>query len=75
MELNDRYGTYYHGVEYSIASDDNSRYNEDGDNAAAVVTDENVYYQLGSDVPGGSGESDGSCGSVGSGGFGGYRVL
>ena len=75
VELNDRYGTYYHGVEYSIASDDNPRYNKDGGNADAVVTDENVYYQLGPDVPGGSGESDGSCGSLGSGGFGGYHGL
>ena len=47
VELNDRYGTYYHGFEYSIASDDNPRYNEVGGNADAVVTDENVYYQLG----------------------------
>ena len=45
-ELNDLYGTYYHGVEYNIASDTNPRYNEHGGNADAVVTDENVYYQL-----------------------------
>ena len=69
-ELNNRYGTYYRGVEYNIASDNNPRYNEDGGNAGAVITDENVYYQLGPDVPG---ESGGSCESVESGGFGGYR--
>jgi len=47
VDLNNRYGTYYHGVEYSVANDDNPRYNEDGGNADAVVTDENVYYHLG----------------------------
>jgi len=66
MELNVRYGTYYHGVEYSIARDDNPRYNEDGGNADAFVTDENIYYQLG---------PDGSCGSVESSQFGGYPGL
>ena len=45
-ERNDLYGTYYHGVVYNIAGDMNQRYNEDGGNADAVVTDQNVYYQL-----------------------------
>ena len=46
-ELNDLYGTYYHGVEYNIANDNNQRYNEDGGDA--VVTDANAeYYQLAS---------------------------
>ena len=65
-----RYGTYYHGIDYNTATDENPRYNEDGGKTFAVVTDENVYYQLGPDVPGASG---GSCESVESGGFGGYR--
>ena len=46
QELNDLYGTYYRGVEYSVATDNNPIYNEDEGNADAVVTDENVYYQL-----------------------------
>ena len=46
QELNNLYGTYYHGVEYSFATDNNPTYNEDEGNADAVVTDENVYYQL-----------------------------
>ena len=47
-ELNDQYGTYYEGVEYNIATEDNPRYNEDGVNDDAVATDANVdyYYQL-----------------------------
>ena len=44
-ELNDLYGTYYRGVEYNTATDNNPRYNEDGGDA--VVTDANAdYYQL-----------------------------
>ena len=46
QEPNDLYGTYYRGVEYSVATDNNPMYNEDEGNADAVVTDENVYYQL-----------------------------
>ena len=45
-ELNDLYGTFYRGVEYNVASDNNPRYNEDGGTGDAVITDENVYYQL-----------------------------
>ena len=46
-ELNDLYGTYYHGVEYNTANDNNPRYNEDG--CGAVVTDANAqYYKLAS---------------------------
>ena len=41
-----RYGTYYHGIDYNTATDENPRYNEDGGKTFAVVTDENVYYQL-----------------------------
>ena len=46
-ESNDLYGTYYQGVEYNNAMEQNPRYNEDqGD---AVVTDANpLYYQLSS---------------------------
>ena len=48
-ELNDLYGTYYHGVEYNTANDNNPRYNEDGGKGNAVVTDANAhYYQLAS---------------------------
>ena len=46
QELNDLYGTYYQGVEYNVAIDNNPTYNEDGGNDDAVVTDENIYYQL-----------------------------
>ena len=45
-EWNHLYGTYYHGVEYNVAGDTNQRYNEDGGNAVAVITDQNVYYQF-----------------------------
>ena len=46
-ELNDLYGTYYHGVEYNTVNDNNPRYNEEGGDA--VVTDANAdYYQLAS---------------------------
>ena len=46
-ELNDLYGTYYHGVEYNTVNDNNPRYNEEG--VDAVVTDANAdYYQLSS---------------------------
>ena len=43
-ELNNLYGTYYQGVEYNTATDNNPRYNEDGGNADAIVTDENTHY-------------------------------
>ena len=43
-ELNTMYGTYYQGVEYNTATDDNPRYNEDGGNADAIVIDENTHY-------------------------------
>ena len=43
-ELNDQYGTYYEGTEYNTANDNNPRYNEDGSNYDAVITDENIYY-------------------------------
>ena len=46
QERNDQYGTYYQGVQYNTANDANPRYNEDGGNDDAVVTDENIYYQL-----------------------------
>ena len=46
QELNDLYGTYYQGVEYNVAVDNNPTYNEDGRQDDALVTDENVYYQL-----------------------------
>ena len=45
LELNDLYGTY-DGIEYNTVNEDNPRYNEDGGNDDAVVTDENIYYQL-----------------------------
>ena len=45
-ELNDLYGTYFRGVEYNVAVDNNPRYNEDGDNDDAFVTDANIYYQI-----------------------------
>ena len=44
-DLNNQYGTYYHqGVEYNTANDNNPRYNEDGGNDDAVVTDEYIFY-------------------------------
>ena len=45
-ELNDLYGTYFRGVEYNVAVDNNPRYNEDGDNDGAFVTDANTYYEI-----------------------------
>ena len=46
QEFNDMYGTYYEGAEDNVAVDNNPMYNQDGGNGDAVVTDENVYYQL-----------------------------
>ena len=52
-ELNDLYGTYFHGVEYNVVEDNNPRYNEDSNarynegeagKDGAVVTDANAYY-------------------------------
>ena len=43
-ERNDRYRTYDQGIEYNTANDNNPRYNEDGGNDDAVVTDENIFY-------------------------------
>ena len=56
-ELNDLYGTYYQGVEYNNATEQNPRYNEDqGD---AVVTDANpLYYQLSSSSSDNPGHND-----------------
>ena len=44
VELNDMYGTYYQGAEYNTATDENPKYNEDGCNGIAFVTDKNIYY-------------------------------
>ena len=41
---------YYQGNAYNTAVDNNPRYNEDGGNADAVITDENIYYQLGQSI-------------------------
>ena len=43
-ERNDRYRTYDQGIEYNAANDANPRYNEDGGNDDAIVTDENIFY-------------------------------
>ena len=45
-ERNRLYGTYYQGSEYNVAIDRNQRYNEDGGNTHAVVTDHNPYYEM-----------------------------
>ena len=42
-ELNEIYGTYYRVVEYNTATDDNPRYEDEG-NDDAIVTDENTDY-------------------------------
>ena len=44
-ERNGLYGTYEQGPEYNVANDRNQRYNEDGGNTHAVVTDHNLYYE------------------------------
>ena len=44
-ERNGLYGTYEQGPEYNFANDRNQRYNEDGGNTHAVVTDHNLYYE------------------------------
>ena len=44
-ERNGLYGTYEQGPEYNVANDRNQRYNEDGGNTQAVVTDRNLYYE------------------------------
>ena len=41
---------YFQGNAYNTAVDNNPRYNEDGGNADAVITDENIYYQLGQSI-------------------------
>ena len=46
QEFNDMYGTYYEGAEDNVAVDNNPMYNQGGGNGDAVITDENVYYQL-----------------------------
>jgi len=46
QELNDQYGRYYQGNEYNTAIDNNPRYNEYGGGGDAVISDQNVYYQL-----------------------------
>ena len=45
-ERNELYGTYNLGPEYNVATDRNQRYNEDGGNTHAVVTDHNPYYEM-----------------------------
>ena len=45
-ERNGLYGTYDQGPEYNVAIDRNQRYNEDGGNTHAVVTDHNPYYEM-----------------------------
>ena len=46
-DQNNLYGTYNEGhPEYNIVRDSNRRYNEDVGSADAVVTDQNIYYQL-----------------------------
>ena len=45
-DRNGLYGTYYQGPEYNVAIDRNQRYNEDGGNTHAVVTDRNLYYEI-----------------------------
>ena len=42
-ELNKLYKIYYRGREYNTATDDNPRYDEDGDSDNAVVTDQHTY--------------------------------
>ena len=41
---------YFQGNAYNTAVDNNPRYNEDGGNADAIITDENIYYQLGQSI-------------------------
>ena len=45
-ERNELYGTYNLGPEYNVATDKNQRYNEDGGNTDAVLTDRNEYYAI-----------------------------
>ena len=45
-ERNKLYGIYDQGPEYNVAIDRNQRYNEDGGNTHAVVTDRNLYYGI-----------------------------
>ena len=42
--------TYFQGNAYNTAVDNNPRYNEGGGNADAVITDQNIYYQLGQNI-------------------------
>ena len=41
---------YFQGNAYNTAVDNNPRYNEDGGNADAIITDQNIYYQLGQSI-------------------------
>ena len=41
---------YFKGNAYNTAVDNNPRYNEGGGNADAVITDQNIYYQLGQSI-------------------------